>query len=116
MDRIYHLTTAPAWDEAQAAGAYRAASLASEGFLHASTAGQVEGSANRYFAGHPTILVLTVDLGRVAVPVRWERSPHADDPFPHLYGPLNLDAVVDVTTWARSADDSFRWPPGGATS
>ena len=116
MAIIYHLTTDPAWAEAQAAGAYRAASLAAEGFLHASTAGQVEGSANRFFVGHPTVVVLTVDLDRVAVPVRWEPSPHSAEPFPHLYGPLNLDAVVGVASWARSADGSFRWPPAGPTA
>ena len=113
MDHIYHLTTDAAWAEGQAAGAYRAASLEAEGFIHASTAGQAEGSANRFFGGRPSVVVLTIHLGRVVAPVRWERSAHSAEPFPHLYGPLNLDAVVDVVPWDRSADGSFRWPPAG---
>ena len=54
MPNIFHITTRPAWDAAQAAGAYEAPSLASEGFIHMSAAHQVAKTANRRFRAPPT--------------------------------------------------------------
>jgi uncharacterized protein (DUF952 family) len=116
MDPLYHLTTADAWAEAQAAGDYRPASLDIEGFIHASTAAQVEGSANRFFAGVASLVVLVIRPDRVAAPLRWDPSPHHPEPFPHVYGPLNLDAVAETHAWDRSADGSFHWPPSGLSA
>lgn len=110
---IYHLTTPDAWEAARAAGAYTAPSLASEGFIHASTPAQVEGSANRFFEGQPTLLALELDPGRLRSELRWDLSSHSADPFPHVYGPIDLDAVVAVVAWDRGDDGRFRWPPAG---
>ena len=111
MIPIYHLLTPAQWDLAKDQPEYRAESLAREGFIHTSTAAQVEGSANRYFAGEPAIMVLKLDSTKVNPAVKWEESAHAPDPFPHIYGPLNLDAVSDVLPWHRGEDGKFHWPP-----
>ncbi len=111
MNFIYHITISTDWDEALISGEYRADSLAAEGFLHASTILQVEASANRYFARLPTIVLLKIDLDRVRSPVIWEQSSHSEDPFPHIYGPLNLDSVVEVVPWNRSDKGRFVYPP-----
>lgn len=107
MDPIFHLTTPDAWDRDRLDGQYCPPSLTREGFIHASTRAQVAGSANRFFADQPNLLVLTIDPDRLDVPLRWEASPHSPSPFPHLYGPLPLDAVVAVDPWLRAHDGRF---------
>ena len=107
---IYHLTTRDEWDRARAEGLYRAASLDSEGFIHASTTAQVEGSASRFFRGRSGIVVLGIDVARVRVPIRWETSSHSERPFPHLHGPLNLDAVRSCVALDPDQAGNFRWP------
>ena len=104
---IYHLTTPDLWDAAQAAGEYRAPSLAAEGFIHASTIEQLGRSANRFYARLVSVIVLKVAVERIRPRLAWEDSPHSADPFPHLYGPLNLDAVEAVWTWEK-AGAAFR--------
>jgi copper homeostasis protein len=111
MTMIYHITTRNEWDQALQQGAYRAESLATEGFIHASTAGQVAGSANRFFARIEGLVVLVIELERVSVAIDWAISPHSPEPFPHLLGPLNLDAVVEVVPLVKRASGEFAWPP-----
>ncbi len=107
---IYHLTGREEWDLARAAGSYRAASLATEGFIHASTAGQLEGSANRFFAGRSGTVVLAIDPGLVDVPILWEWSAHSATPFPHIYGPLRTEAISSVQDLVADREGFFRWP------
>jgi uncharacterized protein (DUF952 family) len=114
MPEIFHITTRIDWDRALAEGSYRADSLESEGFIHASNPGQVAGSANRFFRGRAGLVVLRIDADRVDSPIRRESSPHSGEPFPHIYGPLNLDAVVEVVPIEPDARGLFRWP--GQTS
>ena len=111
MTEIYHITSRADWEHALAGGSYRAASLASEGFIHASTVGQVAGSANRFFRGREGLIVLRIDLARVRAPIDWATSPHSNEPFPHLVGPLNLDAVVEVVPLEADPAGLFAWPP-----
>jgi uncharacterized protein (DUF952 family) len=104
---VYHLCTRPALDAASSAGAYRADSLEREGFIHLSQAHQVLPTARNYFRGVADVLVLTIDTTRLTAPLRYEApaslattdgSPpvHVGELYPHCYGPINLDAIVDV--------------------
>ena len=113
MTEIFHITSRAEWERALAGGSYRPASLATEGFLHASNAGQVAGSANRFFRGREGLVVLRVDLERVRAPINWATSPDSDEPFPHIQGLLNLDAVLDVVPMVADAAGHFSWPPPG---
>ena len=108
---ILHITTRPEWDAALAEGAYRADTLASEGFIHASTREQVLGVADARFRGRPALVLLVIDPDRLQPELRWEESEPGLPPFPHLYGPLNTDAVVDVVAFPEGAD-GFALPPG----
>ena len=91
---ILHITDRPAWEAARAAGVYRGDTLDAAGFIHCSTPAQLAGVARRFFAGRRGLVLLRIDPGRLAAPLRYELSPDAPEPFPHLYGPLNLDAVI----------------------
>ncbi|MFL6157047.1 MAG: DUF952 domain-containing protein, partial [Marmoricola sp.] len=71
--------------------------LEQEGFLHASRADQWEGVRQRYYSGVTDPLVLLViDTARLTSPLVVEEAPGSGERFPHIYGPLNLDAVVET--------------------
>jgi uncharacterized protein (DUF952 family) len=101
MARIYHIASAADWAEACRLGRYttstRGRTLAEEGFIHASRADQWERVRQRFYAGVTEPLVLLViDTDRLDVPVVDEAVPDADETFPHVYGPLDPAAVVQV--------------------
>lgn len=94
MGIILHVTTRGQWEQALAAGEYRSASFAEEGFLHCCTHQQLAGVLERYFTPPPAgLITLEIDATRVRAEIRWEG---AAGPFPHIYGPLNPDAVMEV--------------------
>jgi uncharacterized protein (DUF952 family) len=108
---ILHITTAAAWDQAQASGSLITPSLAQEGFIHCSTAEQVEATANRIFRGSGDLLLLVVDEARLTAPLTWERATDVAAELPHIYGPLNLDAVVG-TIALPEGEDGYARPAG----
>lgn len=93
---IYHITTKSEWKKAQEIGKYEAESLKSEGFIHMSHKHQIEGVLARYFQGKTDLLRLTVDETKIIAEIKNELSPSLQETFPHIYGAINLDAVVDV--------------------
>lgn len=96
MPVIYHLARRADWEAAHAAGEYRAPSLAAEGFIHCcGDEAQMLAVANARFAGEETVLVLEVETNSLLSPVKYEAS-RSGDIYPHIYGPLNLDAVRRV--------------------
>ena len=110
---IFHITTATAWADAQLLDEYSVFSLISEGFIHLSTAEQALGSATRYYNEVEGLVLLHVDGTRCVAELRWEppaHDPTSDARFPHLYGPLNLDAVVDVRPLTKDAEGRFLFP------
>jgi uncharacterized protein (DUF952 family) len=100
-EHVFHIALAAEWDDAVAAGDYRTStigrSLADEGFIHTSRRHQVAG-VRRLFYGDVAdpLLLLEIDPARLDVPLRLEVPPGADEAFPHVYGPLPVDAVVAV--------------------
>ena len=96
VSEIEHVTTRAAWESAVAAGEYRGDSLAAEGFIHCCTPDQSAGVCERYFRGKTGLVVLKIDAEGLKAPLTWEKAPGSDEMFPHLYGALNLDAVVGV--------------------
>lgn len=97
MAFIYHVTSKAEWEESKAKGFYAAASLQSEGFIHCSEEHQVEGVLQRYFAGKTDLVKLGIDTEKLGAGLQYDFSPSLKETFPHVYGPLNLDAVVEVT-------------------
>lgn len=108
-DWIAHLCPAADWQAAQSAGVYRGDTLASQGFIHFSGPGQVLDVANTFYAGREDLVVLWVDPARLQAELRWEFSD--GQLFPHLYGPLNLDAVSSAPPCPPGPDGSFRRLP-----
>lgn len=100
MGTVFHLALASDWQAAQDAGAYtvstRGRTLADEGFIHASRGDQWPAVRDRFYADvTEQLLLLKIDTARLDVPVVDEPgAPGSSETFPHIYGPLPLDAVV----------------------
>jgi len=93
MSIIYHLVKKADWQAARTNVQYRAVSLDAEGFIHCcGDEAQMLGVANARFTGEEAVLVLDVDTDRLLSPVKYEAS-RSGGIYPHIYGPLNLDAV-----------------------
>lgn len=106
---IFHITTRAQWDEAKPAGVYRGDTLDSDGFIHCSTGHQVPKVANDGFRGCRGLVLLCLDPRKVRPEIRYEGLP-GDDAFPHIYGPLNVDAVIHVASLEPSRDGRFEMP------
>ena len=75
-----------------------------DGFIHLSAGHQVAGTLAKHFSGQEDLLLLTVDAERLGPALKWEES-RGGDLFPHLYGPLRLDAVVAAEPLALDDDN-----------
>ena len=112
---ILAITTAPLWQKALEQGEYTRStitqSLDEVGFIHCSTPEQVVETANRHFIDQEQVLLLFIDASKVTSPVKFEPA-HSGRPglFPHVYGPLNLNAVYGVVPLPRGADKKFVEP------
>jgi uncharacterized protein (DUF952 family) len=105
MRRIYHLIAKSAW-ERQPPGDYRAASLASEGFIHCSNHDQVARVANLFYAAQKEMLVLCIAPELLTSPLR-DEDIGTGECFPHVYGPIDRSAVVEVKVLQRDAQDAW---------
>ena len=104
-ERIFHIATAADWRRTLDSGTYTTSTvgrtLADEGFIHASRRDQVQGVFDRYYASlGEDLVLLTIDTARLTgAEVKVE--PVGSDTYPHVYGPINRTAVVDVTPLGR---------------
>ena len=96
MPIIFHITTMPEWKAAKAKGSYESASLAEEGFIHCSEDRQISGVLDRYFKDKKDLVKLVINTDKLTSPIYFDWSPSVEDTFPHIYGPINLEAVEDV--------------------
>lgn len=96
MHEILHVTSPASWEKALLEGEYRGDTLATEGFIHCCSPGQLSGVVSRYFQGQTGLVVLRIEPIKLGPPLKWESPPGSDETFPHVYGPMNLDAVVEV--------------------
>jgi uncharacterized protein (DUF952 family) len=96
MPTIYHVTTREDWNVAKQKGYYEHPSLKDEGFIHCSHEHQLAGVLERYFAGKTGLVRLVIDTDKLSSKFVFDWSPSLADTFPHVYGPINVQAVVEV--------------------
>lgn len=107
---IFHICRREEWTAALSAGRYDGSSQdARDGFIHFSTGQHVRASAAKHRAGQADLVLLTVDPKQLGEALRWEPS-RGGALFPHLYGPLPLDAVRSIDDLPLSADGSHVFP------
>ncbi len=108
---IFHILPESDWRQALDIGEYRAASLDTEGFIHFSKQEQVLRTANLFFKGQNGLYLVKVDTGLLGADLRFD-DIGTGEKFPHLYGPLNLSAVIQVCAFPPNLNGSFSWPDG----
>jgi uncharacterized protein (DUF952 family) len=112
---IFHIARATDWEDAQHASEYRVSTigrtLEEEGFIHCSAdAAQGSGVLRDYYAQvEEPLVLLTIEIARVPSEIRFEVPDGASTAFPHIYGPLPVDAVVAVLPITR-AGGRPTWP------
>ena len=110
MVKIYKICPASAWREAERQGVYRGSVDDSrDGFIHFSTASQVPETLRKHYFGQRALFLVEVDDEALGAGLRWERSRN-EELFPHLYGELDLGAVISVTNLNMRSDGGHDIP------
>jgi uncharacterized protein (DUF952 family) len=108
---IFHIARQADWEAALAVGTYRQSTLGrtleQEGFIHCSERHQVAGVANAFYRDVDGLVLLVIDVDRVGADVRYEAVGGGTERFPHIYGPLNVAAVVEVHRFEPGRDGAF---------
>ena len=113
MRTIIVTSTNKLWAAAQECGSYTQSTaeltLDEVGYIHATSPDQTIAMLNRRFSDRDDVILLLVDLDKVEPEVKFEASSSGITPglFPHIYGPLNLDAVYDSATPVKSSLNTF---------
>lgn len=115
MPLVLHITRRSVWEASIPRGYYRPPSLDSDGFIHCSTIAQTVDTANQFYAGQPDLILLCIDPDKAEAEVKYEApacaaDQRADSLFPHVYGPLNVSAVLETVEFAPCSDGRFELP------
>lgn len=106
-DMILHIIRKTDWEKTLSQGYYAPDSIEKEGFIHCSTAEQVVDVANLLYRGERDLVLLVIDPQKVETKIVFEDLYETNKLFPHIYGQLNLDAVVNVVEFAPKDDGTF---------
>ncbi|MCK1488810.1 DUF952 domain-containing protein [Bradyrhizobium sp. 193] len=110
MVKIYKICPASAWREAERQGVYRgSADDSRDGFIHFSTAAQVPETLQKHYVGQRALFLVEVEGDALGSALRWERSRN-EELFPHLYGELDLGAVMAVMNLNTRSDGGHDVP------
>ena len=107
MAELLHITEGAAWLEGSEAGEYRMSTrgvtLEDQGFIHCSLRHQLRGVAEFLYGDADDLVVLVIDSARLRAPVRYEAPGPGAEKYPHIYGALPADAVIDVIAVSRDS-------------
>jgi uncharacterized protein (DUF952 family) len=107
---VYKILSADLWRQAEEAGLFSGAGIdLADGFIHLSTALQARKTAALYFKGEEGLVLLAIDAAKLGPALTYEASRDSDL-FPHLYGPLALDAVIAVHPMDLDEEGRHRFP------
>ena len=95
---IYHITTLSRWKASLIKGFHEADSLTSEGFIHASDSHQLKGVLERFYQDQKDLLLLHINDTKLTSVLKYEMAPSVNELFPHIYGSINIDAVIETSS------------------
>jgi uncharacterized protein (DUF952 family) len=107
---LYHITTKLEWQTALQKGQYLPQDYDKDGFIHTSFRGQVVKTAARFYAGKSGLVLLKIDSSKIFHPVKVENLDGGAEKFPHIYGPLPVEAVIMLADFAPASDGRFIFP------
>ena len=115
MTPIFHITTRQGWGNAVKNGAYFNPSLETEGFIHCSQRSQIVNVGNLFYQGKSGLILLVIDPDLLTAPLKYEKPNVMEDllsePFPHIYGPVNVEAVKETIDFPCDKNGRFSLPP-----
>jgi uncharacterized protein (DUF952 family) len=100
MSTIFHITSKADWELAKKNGFYEAPALKEEGFIHCCNENQVEDILGKYYSNRIDIIGLKIETEKLTSQYIFEWSPSLEQTFPHVYGPINIDAVESVIDYS----------------
>jgi uncharacterized protein (DUF952 family) len=103
---LYHITHPETLEAAKRDGSFEEPSLTSEGFIHCSYVGQMIKTANRFYKGQEGLLILKIDQNLVRAAVKLEPAENGEL-FPHIYGRINLDAIIAILAFEPDENGEF---------
>lgn len=108
--RVYHITSADQWYKAQTVGEYQPVEFAREQFIHCSYRHQLLTVAHRFYHGQNGLVILLIDSSKIKDGLIEENLEGGTELYPHLYGVLPINAVIDAISFPCNADGSFTLP------
>ena len=106
---ILHIVKREQWEKAKLEGVYHSDTLDTYGFIHCSTSKQIVKVANDLFFAQKGLVLLCIVTSKVRSKIRYEFAG-SEELYPHIYGPLNIDAVIRVADFEPAKDGTFRLP------
>ncbi|MFN8349087.1 MAG: DUF952 domain-containing protein [Spirosomataceae bacterium] len=97
---IYHIVSSDYWSAFDGVAEYVSETLEAEKFIHCSRREQITGVLERFFAGVPNLVVLQIDETKLTSPLLYEAVSDSDETFPHIYGPIHREAIVEAISVA----------------
>jgi uncharacterized protein (DUF952 family) len=90
----FKILTAEQWAQFQADDVFNGAPVdLADGYIHLSTADQLQGTLDKHFAGQDALVIVEIDLAALGDTIKWEVS-RGGALFPHIYGSLPMAAVI----------------------
>lgn len=107
---IYHITSQDRWQEAQKEGVYLPEAYETDGFIHCSKKEQIPCVGERYYTGQAGLLILSINIDKLTSKLVYENLTGGEEVFPHIYGPLPLNAVEFTAAFEANTDGKFDFP------
>lgn len=96
-EHIFHITQKSKWRAAESGGIYQGESLKDVGFIHCCFQPQVGRVLQQWFTGMDDLVLVEINPQKINAEIRYENLEGGSEKFPHIYGPINLDAVITVS-------------------
>lgn len=94
--RIFHIAQTKDIHDKSATEDYRCGSLTTEGFIHCCDKHQLAGVVSRYYGDVDDVHLLILEVGKLEAPLIHENTVGGSELFPHLYGPVNASAILEI--------------------
>ena len=108
---LYKIMSKQEWEKAQAQGIYEGSEVdRRDGFIHLSAANQVRATAQKHFFGKTDLILISIREESLGPSLIWDIS-RGGELFPHIYGPLQLDAVGESASLPL-VNGIHQFPPG----
>jgi len=105
---IYHIAKNDEWSACINKGQYTPADYDKDGYIHCSDDRQIKRVANWLFKGQKDLVLLKIDPTKLKARTIYESSQGTDEKFPHIYGPVNLDAVIKIIQLTCDSNGEFK--------